>query len=68
MGALLIHRGKVIGMHQEGVNALVARLHQRAALDQRMELAEELRLIAARSGGQAGIRLLASYFPPAGQT
>ena len=36
-GAAGIHEGRVIGTHQEGVNALVAKLDRRADLDERME-------------------------------
>ena len=62
--ALLLYEGKVLGMHQEGVNTLVSRFDRQEVVD-RLDSLEESMLGAARSVGQGGIGLLSKHFPEA---
>ena len=60
--ALLMYDGKVLGMHQHGVGALVDRLTKKEIVDGLDSLGDSM-LRIARSVGQGGIGLLSKYFP-----
>lgn len=57
-----MYDGKVVGMHQDGVNALVSKSGSKE-VNERLNDLEESQLSAARSVGQGGVGLLARCFP-----
>ncbi|EIE23318.1 hypothetical protein COCSUDRAFT_53569 [Coccomyxa subellipsoidea C-169] len=63
--ALLLFEGRVIGMHQEGINNLIGEFDPTRPMHARLDDLTESALAAARSVGQGGLGLLARCFPQA---
>ncbi len=64
--ALLLYEGRVIGMHQEGINNLIGEFDPTRPMHARLDDLTESALAAARSVGQDGLTLLAKCFSQAG--
>jgi S1-C subfamily serine protease len=61
-GALVLYEGQLVGLHLEGVNALVEKFDRLQAMEQRLSAVEDSLEEAARSVASGAIALLANAF------